>query len=271
LLTVQDDPGNMGRMTKGLLLLAVGTLTGFSASSTLHGGGGLIHVGLGRLVDYLTSLQVPGIWLLGFIERVHIGGMLVVAALLLLFGRSRRPQPGPHEMLVFYRRASARRAYALLAGGAVLLVLGAWVAARFHPLLAGVIELPATTLLGVALGYCVLPEFRPALAVYCDSRSGFGNRIEVSGGPFNRLGRLVVRHDHLGRVAIVEPDWTRLLQYRDLQFEYLDQGKRYTVLIEAVGPERELSVLQGYLSGAFHYAQTPAAVQWAGAMQRQFE
>ena len=101
LLTCQNDPKYSGRLATGLLLLVMGALTGTSATSALHGGG-LIQVGLGRLVDYLIEQQVPGIWVLVFVERVHIGGMLVMAALLLLFGRSRRPQAGPHEMLVFY-------------------------------------------------------------------------------------------------------------------------------------------------------------------------
>lgn len=263
ILTVEPDMPGSRRIVLGLAGLAVSALAALDAFAALGAGErGLIPLGLGRLCDFLIEQEVPGAGLLAFLERGHFALLILIGALLLLFGRSAPVECGAGQQLVFRRRASLRRQLPVAAAGVTLLIIGAWTAQSVHPFVAVLLEAPALLMIGWVAWYALIPELRVALSVIVDERQGFANRIVLVGGIFNKVGSIVIRHDELARASILEPSWTRLFQFRDLFLSRRDdQGRGWR--IDAIAPSYELNQLVNYLNGDFTYAVGPAGLAWS--------
>jgi hypothetical protein len=263
ILTVQEDMKMSMRLAislGGLAAATLGTLGALAALSTKAPG--MLPIGLGRLCDYLLEKDIPGAGFLASLERGHVAAMFFIGALLLVFGRSAPPQPAGGQRVVFHRRASIRRQLPALLAAAGLLIAGWWLARAVHPLIAGLVELPATLLIGWLAWHALIPEMRTALTVIVDDRQGFANRIELSGGLFNKLGRITIRHEDLDAARILEPTWTRLFSYRDLFVGPTSvDGRGWR--IDAIAPARELAELAGYLNGDFKYGISLAGLNFA--------
>ncbi|MEI9851215.1 MAG: hypothetical protein WDN24_10655 [Sphingomonas sp.] len=260
--TVASEGWGGRRIAAGLTVLVFAILFACSAIGALTGDApALLRVGLGRLCDYLLENGVPGAGVLAFLERGHFAATLLVGALLLLFGRSSGPQPGYGQHVVFHRRASMRRQLPALFGAIALLLAGQWLASAVHPIVAGLIELPATSLIGWVTWHAVIPETRPTLSILVDDNDGFANRIEIADGIYNRRGSCTIRHDQLREVRMLQSTWTRLFYYRDLLIE-APGAPTGSVRLDAIAPPGELREIAGYLNGSFKYALTQTARDW---------
>jgi len=102
---------------------------------------------------------------------------------------------------------------------------------------------------------------RCALTVIADTRQGFANRVEISGGLFNKTGKVTIRHDELAEAVGMEPGWTRMFSHRDLLLCPRIQTGGWR--IDAIAPAAETSELAGYLNGDFRYALSPAGLNWS--------
>ena len=262
LFPIQRDMALSRRLGLGFAGLAIAIAAGIDALAAFSASErGVFRFGLGRLTDYLLDQQMPGAELLAFAERGHLSAMFAIGALLLIFGRSASPQPGAGQIVVFHRRSGFRRQLPALFLGIGLLVLGGWIAVSIHPLLAGLVEFPATMLIGWFAWHACIPEMRCALTVIADTRQGFANRVEISGGLFNKIGKVTVRHDDLVEAIVMEPSWTRMFSHRDLLLWPRTQTGGWR--IDAIAPAAEASELAGYLNGDFKYALSPAGLNWS--------
>lgn len=222
----------------------------------------LFPIGIGRLVEAAGDAGWSIAPFLSALENLYAAAGCGFFGALLLFGAT-PPGAALHgEALLVRRRSDPRIRLPLLLTGLALVVAGLWLGAAGLILFAGLCEAAGLYYLGWAAWGMLIPETRQMLAVIFDPDLAFGNRIEISGGALNRLGRLTIRHDHFLGAATLEPVWPRIVGLAHLRIDYRDQhGAARSLLIEGFAPLAESAAIAAYLNSAFIRAVPRGAFQ----------
>lgn len=271
-LTCEQDPSKLRRAVLALGAFALALMLLAAALDTVRtGGSGLLGIGLGRIGHLLDEAGAPGTWLLALLEQLHFAGLCLWFAFTLWFGMSTRPRPLPFEQLYFHRRQSPWVHTRGLAIGLAGLAAGAWLAQLgiAGALLAALVEAAAMTF-GTAAAWSILvPEARMAMSVVLDREEGFGNRILVSGGAFQRLGRRTIRHhmlDKVDAVAFLGPE--AIADSRGLKIFYAEANRGATRLdVRGIAGRVEIDQLSDFLNTRFQRALHPAVFLYPASRQ----
>lgn len=209
-------------------------------------------------------------WVEAF-EGVTAGFGLLWFAALLAFGASSRPKALAGEILVYHRRQCSEVFMPALGLGLGLLLFGQVLGLTSHPILAGLVEMPGMGMAGLALWRLLLPEARIAVSVIVDRNQGYGSRVVLTGGRFNKA-MLIIRHDQLVEPVLIATDLNRVLQFRSLILGYAGpDGAHHAVLIPGAGNSHDLPELVHYLVAGFSRALRKSVLNYPATMQRGLE
>jgi len=221
-----------------------------------------IPLGLGRVAHLLAGAGFGTVGAcIAAAEYTASGVFLGLIAGLLARGETPVPVPyrGHQIVRTLLQRRRAWLIPTLKAAG--LLIGGLLISATGHAaglalpaqLIAAVLESYALVHIGAVMWRVIVPENRVRVTVIRDPvNRGFNNRVEVAGGRFNRLGRVIIRQDQLLDATVVDRSISRLLGVRDLYLAYEDAAKKERlILVQSAGDERMVAGLVHYLRAEF--------------------